>query len=53
VQGIDSGKVMTPSLLEGVYSQVLMDLTHQSNETGSWVEVPSLEVFLKSRSSLG
>lgn len=53
VQGIDTGKVMTPSLLEGVYSQVLMDLTHQSNETGSWVEVPSLEVFLRSRSSLG
>jgi predicted dehydrogenase len=46
VQGIDADKVMTPSLREGVYSQLLMDLTHQSNETGSWVEVPSLEAFL-------
>jgi len=46
VQGIDADKVMMPSLREGVYSQLLMDLTHQSNETGSWVEVPSLEAFL-------
>lgn len=46
VQGIDTGKVMTPSLKEGVYSQLLMDLTHQSNETLSWVEVPSLENFM-------
>lgn len=46
VQGIEANKVMTPSLREGVYSQLLMDLTHQSNETGSWVEVPSLEAFL-------
>src|SRR5919199_2089040 len=46
VQGIDSGKVVTPSLGEGVYSQLLMDLTHQSNETGKWVEVPSMEAFL-------
>jgi predicted dehydrogenase len=46
VQGIDFGKVMTPSLREGVYSQLLMDLTDQSNETGNWVEVPSLEAFL-------
>lgn len=53
VQGIDTGKVMTPSLLEGMYSQLLMDLTHQSNETGCWAEVPSLEAFLRSSSSLG
>ncbi len=46
VQGIDSGKVITPSLREGVYSQLLMDLTHQSSEIGSWVQVPSLEAFL-------
>jgi predicted dehydrogenase len=46
VQGIDSGKVIPPSLREGVYSQLLMDLTHQSNETGRWLEVPSLEAFL-------
>ena len=46
VQGIDAGKAVTPSLREGVYSQLLMDLTHQSHETGSWVQVPSLETFL-------
>lgn len=46
VQGIDSGKAITPSLKEGVYSQLLMDLTHQSHETGSWVKVPSLDAFL-------
>lgn len=45
VQGIDTGS-MVPSLKEGVYSQLLMDLTHQSNESQSWVEVPSLEEFL-------
>ncbi|HEY9798159.1 MAG TPA: Gfo/Idh/MocA family oxidoreductase [Leptolyngbyaceae cyanobacterium] len=47
VQGIDAGKGMRPSLREGLYSQLLMDLTHQSNETARWVEVPSLEAFLE------
>ncbi len=47
VQGIDTGKGMRPSLREGLYSQLLMDLTHQSNETARWVEVPSLEAFLE------
>ena len=46
VEGIDAGKAVTPSLREGVYSQLLMDLTHQSHETGRWVEVPSLDAFL-------
>ncbi|HEY9636546.1 MAG TPA: Gfo/Idh/MocA family oxidoreductase [Coleofasciculaceae cyanobacterium] len=46
VNGIDAGKVPMPSLREGVYSQLLMDLTHQSSEIGSWVEVPKLEAFL-------
>ena len=46
VQGIDAGKAMIPSLREGVYSQLLMDLTHQSHETGTWLNVPSLETFL-------
>ncbi|NER51144.1 MAG: Gfo/Idh/MocA family oxidoreductase [Symploca sp. SIO1B1] len=41
VQSIDSSQEVIPSLKEGVYSQLLMDLTHQSYETGSWVEVPS------------
>lgn len=41
VQGIDAGKEITPSLREGLYSQLLMDLTHQSHETRSWVNVPT------------
>lgn len=40
VQGIDQGRSLSPSLQEGFYSQLLMDLSHQSNETGSWVRVP-------------
>lgn len=48
VQSIDQGTSLTPSLREGVYSQLLMDLTHQSNQTGGWVEVPPLESILKS-----
>lgn len=46
VRGIDAHQSVTPSLREGVYSQLLMDLTHQSNETQSWVKVPSLDAFL-------
>ena len=42
VDCIDQGTMSAPSIREGVYSQLLMDLTHQSNETGAWVEVPSL-----------
>lgn len=41
VQGIDQGQTPVPSLQEGVYSQLLMDLCHQSDITGTWVEVPS------------
>jgi len=40
VQGIHEGRSLTPSLAEGIASQLLMDLTHQSNECGTWVEVP-------------
>lgn len=47
VEGIDSGKSITPSLYEGVYSQLLMDLTHQSSEQNSWLEIPELDVFLR------
>lgn len=46
VQSIEQGKSLTPSLKEGVYSQLLMDLTHQSNQTGAWVEVPTLDSLL-------
>lgn len=37
---------VTPSLKEGVYSQLLMDLTHQSHQSNQAVEVPSLVDFL-------
>ncbi|NJL37824.1 MAG: Gfo/Idh/MocA family oxidoreductase [Leptolyngbyaceae cyanobacterium SM1_4_3] len=47
VEAIERGESLTPSLREGLYSQLLMDLTHQSNETGTWVNVPSLESFLR------
>lgn len=47
VQGIDRGEALAPSLQEGVYSQLLMDLTHQSSATQAWVEVPSIEQVLK------
>ena len=42
VECIDQGSMSAPSIREGVYSQLLMDLTHQSNETGSWVDIPPL-----------
>ncbi|QYO63104.1 hypothetical protein JVX88_24505 [Leptolyngbya sp. 7M] len=46
VQGIEQGRPLAPSLQEGVYSQLLMDLTHQSHQTGTWVEVPPLNSIL-------
>jgi predicted dehydrogenase len=46
IGAIDAGKSMTPSLKEGVYSQLLMDLTHQSHQTKRWVDVPDLDDFL-------
>ncbi|KAB8334712.1 Gfo/Idh/MocA family oxidoreductase [Scytonema tolypothrichoides VB-61278] len=46
VQGIESKKEIVPSLREGVYSQLLMDLSHESNNSSNWVDVPSLEEFL-------
>jgi predicted dehydrogenase len=42
VQGIDQGYSVEPSLAAGVYSQLLMDLTHQSDRSGAWVDVPPL-----------
>jgi predicted dehydrogenase len=38
-QDIDQGQTTVPSLVEGVYSQRLMDLAHQSHTQGSWVSV--------------
>ena len=46
VTSIDRGQSLTPSLKEGIYSQLLMDLTHQSHNSRSWVDVPQLKTFL-------
>lgn len=46
VEAIDAGESLVPSLREGVYSQLLMDLTQESNATGTWVDVPDLDKFL-------
>ncbi len=39
VNCIDSGQVTAPSIAEGVYSQLLMDLTHRSHQEQRWVQV--------------
>ena len=46
VKGITNNAQTTPALPAGVYSQLLMDLSHQSHDTGNWVNVPSLAEFL-------
>jgi predicted dehydrogenase len=46
VKAIQTQKPMIPSLREGVYSQLLMDLTHQSHQQKCWVDVPNFEEFL-------
>lgn len=46
VQSIDQGQPLAPSLREGIYSQLLMDLTHQSAQSRAWVEVPQLDQLL-------
>ncbi|MFN6570959.1 Gfo/Idh/MocA family oxidoreductase [Dendronalium sp. ChiSLP03b] len=48
VKGIESQQQTVPSLQQGVYSQLLMDLSHKSHETTSWVDVPSLDSYLES-----
>ena len=37
---IDQQRPQAPSLAEGVYSQLLMDLTHQAHDQQTWVTVP-------------
>ena len=41
--GFDRQESLAPSLREGVYSQLLMDVAHESNETGTWVNVPDFK----------
>ena len=45
-QGIQSHTSPAPGLREGIYSQLLMELTHRSHQTGHWVEVPPLTTIL-------
>lgn len=39
VSCLDQGQVTAPSISEGVYSQLLMDLAHQSHQRGTWMAV--------------
>ena len=43
VESIDRGKSLVPSLYEGVYSQLLMDLAYKASDKNCWINVPSLE----------
>ena len=45
VRCIESGKVTAPSMDEGVYAQMMMDLTHRSSETGTRLSVRELVSF--------
>ena len=46
VEGIDQGQSLVPSLREGVYSQLLMDLAHEASDRRIWLDVPDLDDFL-------
>jgi len=40
VNAIDQGQAIAPSLADGINSQRLIDLTHQSHQSGCWIDVP-------------
>ncbi|MGB3786954.1 MAG: Gfo/Idh/MocA family oxidoreductase [Phormidesmis sp.] len=42
VDCIEANKATAPAMPEGIYSQLLMELTHRSNETGKRLNVPVL-----------
>ncbi|WP_119260966.1 Gfo/Idh/MocA family protein [cyanobacterium endosymbiont of Rhopalodia gibberula] len=46
VESIDQGKSLTPSLYEGVYSQLIMDLAYEASDKNCWVDVPNLEQYM-------
>lgn len=46
VQGIEQGRSPTPSLREGAYSQLMMDLARQSHRERRWLTVPDLDAWL-------
>lgn len=41
VSCIDKQQSLAPSLAEGVYSQLLMDLTHQAHSQKTWLTIPT------------
>jgi len=43
LKGIETGKQTVPSLQEGVYSQLLIDLSKYSNTISKWIDVPDLK----------
>ena len=46
VENIITKTNTAPLLREGIYSQLLMDLTHQSHQQKQWLKVPKLDDFL-------
>lgn len=44
ITGINHHQEITPSLKEGVYSQLLMDLSYESHQLGNWVNVPMFDM---------
>ncbi len=46
VEGIDRGEAVSPSLREGVYSQLLMDLSRKSDYLSTSLAVPELNSLL-------
>jgi predicted dehydrogenase len=45
VKAIQTGQPMTPSLDEGIWSQLLMDLTRESHSQKKWLDVRSIRDF--------
>lgn len=48
VESICEGTSPTPSLRDGIYSQLLMDLSWRSHDLSRWIGVPELEEVLAS-----
>ncbi len=46
VTSIRKGENIAPSLREGIYSQLLMDLTKSSHDHRQWLDVPNLDSLL-------
>jgi predicted dehydrogenase len=46
VEAIRSQQTLSPAFQEGVYSQLLMDLSQESNTRGCWVDVPDVKACL-------